>query len=154
VVPIHTPPLRERIEDVPLLVQHFLDQYAKELGLRKPEIHPEAIDSLMERSWPGNVRELENAVGRAMILCRDNRLTSASFDAASVIGTKAGAVAAMPSTSHSLPVLDLKTLEKTAITAALAQTGGHRARAARLLGISERTLRNKLNGRNGDGEAI
>jgi DNA-binding NtrC family response regulator len=152
VVPIHTPPLRERLEDVPLLVQHFVDQYAKELGLRKPEIHPEAIDTLMGRSWPGNIRELENAVGRAMILCRDNRITPAAFE---VAGIRARRTPVEPAGSPSpLPVLDLKTLEKAAIEAALARTGGHRARAARLLGISERTLRNKLNGRNGDGEAI
>jgi DNA-binding NtrC family response regulator len=154
VVPIRTPPLRERLEDVPLLVQHFVDQYAKELGLKKPEILPEAIGQLMQRSWPGNIRELENAIGRAMILSRDNRLTSASFDGAgigSVPGSAASGEAPLPASPKTL---NLKVLEKAVIEMALAQTGGHRVRAAQLLGISERTLRNKLNGRNGDGEGI
>jgi DNA-binding NtrC family response regulator len=154
VVPVHTPPLRERLEDVPLLVQHFVDQYAKELGLRKPEISNETIDLLMERSWPGNVRELENAVGRAMILSRDNRITPAAFcgSSRSLSTVPASSTPEPDAPAATLPTLDLKSLEKAAIELALQQTGGHRARAARLLGISERTLRNKLNGRNGDGD--
>jgi DNA-binding NtrC family response regulator len=160
VVPIRTPALRERTEDIPLLVQHFVERCSRDLGVRPPSVSPESLAYLKSRSWPGNVRELENAVERALILCRDSEIPPDAL--------------ALPE-SHDLPedftdpprnvipmnpsadssVFDLKTLERTAIQRALTATGGHRLRAAKLLGISERTLRNKLNGggRGDDAEA-
>jgi DNA-binding NtrC family response regulator len=160
VVPIHTPPLRDHLEDVPLLARHFVEQCAAQLGVRVPVLTPEALDHLRRRPWPGNVRELANAVERAVVLCRTGRLLPESFTgpgtepvAAAPPALGAGAPAAAPgggTTASSPPatdeaVYDLRELERRAIERALAATGGHRARAARLLGISERTLRNKLN---------
>lgn len=76
VVHIHVPPLRERKEDIPILVQHFITRYSEELGRERPiRVHPEAMRCLMEYHWPGNVRELENVVERAMILATGEEIT-------------------------------------------------------------------------------
>ncbi|SFM65987.1 sigma-54-dependent transcriptional regulator [Thermodesulforhabdus norvegica] len=76
VVHIHVPPLRERKEDIPLLIQHFLTKYAGELGKRSPvRVHPEAMRCLMDYHWPGNVRELENVIERALILATGEEIT-------------------------------------------------------------------------------
>jgi DNA-binding NtrC family response regulator len=75
VVPIQLPPLRERAEDVPLLVQHFLDRAAGKFSREAPAIAPEALARLQSYPWPGNVRELENCMERLLVLCRGDRLT-------------------------------------------------------------------------------
>jgi len=143
VMPIRTPPLRERLEDVPLLVDHFVRTAATSLGVRPPEVPPETLELLQRRPWPGNIRELANVIERAVILCRGGRLLPAAFGdglpavAARAAGSSpAGATPEMP--------INLRELERLAIERALKATGGHRVRAAELLGISERTLRNKL----------
>ncbi|MGC8719204.1 MAG: sigma 54-interacting transcriptional regulator [Thermodesulforhabdaceae bacterium] len=80
VVNIHLPPLRERSEDIPLLVAHFLDKYGKEMGGGETfKVDREAMKCLMEYSWPGNVRELENVIERAMLLCSNNVITLADL---------------------------------------------------------------------------
>ncbi len=78
VFPIHLPPLRERIEDVPALVRHFLQEFAGETA-EEYEVEPVAMALLMDYSWPGNVRELRNAVERAVVLCEGNRITPSLF---------------------------------------------------------------------------
>ncbi|HJR52021.1 MAG TPA: sigma-54 dependent transcriptional regulator, partial [Gemmatimonadales bacterium] len=149
VVRIHTPSLRERMDDLPRLVHHFVTRSAELHAGTPPAIAPETLDSLQRYPWPGNVRELANAVERAVILCRGSTLQLADFDRqirdvaahplrpAMVDLTAAGAAG---TTDYSLDAI-----ERMAIERALAATGGNRTRAARLLGISERTLRNKLN---------
>jgi DNA-binding NtrC family response regulator len=160
VVPIRTPALRDRAEDIPHLVRHFVEQFAVDLGLRPPRVPRETLEYLRTRSWPGNVRELENAVERAVLLYRGAELTPAAFaeesgaslrepPAIAGMGAPGQATAglAMPgSHAQPVPIFDLRELERITIQRALQATQGHRARAARLLGISERTLRNKLNG--------
>jgi len=141
VVPVHTPALRERIEDLPLLVGHFVEQAAAELGVRPPAVRPAALEALARRPWPGNVRELANAVERAVLLARTGTLGVESFGEPVVVAAPGPAAAP----GRAAP-LNLRDLERDAIERALAATGGHRARASELLGISERTLRNKLNG--------
>ncbi|MGE0552356.1 MAG: sigma-54-dependent transcriptional regulator [Gemmatimonadales bacterium] len=162
VVPIAMPSLRERREDVPLLVHHFVAKAAQQLGVDAVGISPEAIAALQARPWPGNIRELANAVERAVILSRGRTLGPADFvedgfraapaapaatAAAPQLGaasaTDAGASAPIPAAEAE--IFDLDRLEGMAIERALAATGGNRTRAAKLLGISERTLRNKLN---------
>ena len=155
VVPVKTPPLRERLDDLPRLVEHFVAVTASELGVRPLIVRPEAILALGQRSWPGNIRELANAVERAVLLCRGGVLGTEAFGpvpgaaaaaaSATAAATAAASAASAASAAADIP-LNLRDLERIAIERALAATGGHRTRAADLLGISERTLRNKLNG--------
>jgi len=163
-IAIRTPPLRERPEDVGPLVEHFARHSAAELGRAAPETPHAVLRRLEAYGWPGNVRELANAVERAVIFGRGRTLAIEDFGldfTAAAAPTPPAPIAdappraplalAAPAAAHPAPAdfdetLDLDTLERGAIRRALAATGGHRARAARLLGISERTLRNKLNG--------
>jgi DNA-binding NtrC family response regulator len=155
VVPIQAPPLRERTGDIAQLVHHFVQRAASELGLSVPAVAPEAMVLLQSHLWPGNVRELENMMHRAVILSREGQIGSkvvhgflseetgrsgpvgpCTTDTASDGTARAGG---------SVETVNLKELEQIAIQRALAQTQGNRTRAAQLLGVSERTLRNKLN---------
>jgi DNA-binding NtrC family response regulator len=148
VVPIRTPPLRERPEDVAPLVHHFVKHFAAQLGVRAPEVPPATIEHLRARPWPGNVRELANAVERAVILCRTGELATSAFGPAALAAAALARNPAPAETPTPLEAtLNLKVLEGLTIERALRATGGHRTRAAELLGISERTLRNKLNTR-------
>lgn len=74
VVPIHIPPLRERVEDIPALISHFLEKYNDKFEFSKT-ISGETIDLMLRHSWPGNVRELENVIERMMVLCKENELS-------------------------------------------------------------------------------
>jgi DNA-binding NtrC family response regulator len=155
VVPLYTPPLRERREDIPLLVQHFMQRASESAGVAPATLPPETMTHLQEYAWPGNVRELANAVERAMILSRGRPLTADLFGLTS--RTPTGPVTPVLTLDLHRPVtvpvvepennqpINLADLERIAIQRALTATGGNRTRAARLLGISERTLRNKLN---------
>ncbi|HTS88779.1 MAG TPA: sigma-54 dependent transcriptional regulator [Gemmatimonadales bacterium] len=162
VVPIRTPPLRERVEDIPVLVQHFARRAAEEIGVTVSGVASETIDLLLRHSWPGNVRELANAVERAVILSRGGVLRPELFqgilDAVAVPPAALPPLTVIPSQRMAQPVampaavagqgsdsFNLDELERLAIQRALVATGGNRTRAAKLLGISERTLRNKLN---------
>jgi DNA-binding NtrC family response regulator len=133
VLPMRVPPLRERREDVPRLARHFTVRAAELQGQPPPSISPETLEVLQQYPWPGNVRELANAIDRAVLLCKDNVLRPGDFDRQI---REAGA---------EMADYNLDAVERLAIERALAATGGNRSRAARLLGISERTLRNKLN---------
>ena len=156
VVPIHTPPLRERMEDIPELAEHFVSKIANQLGIKPPILTPEALGVLCRRRWSGNIRELGNAIERALILCRDGRLTAESVarpegeaHPAILLTPRTAAAGLVPVASPLAPSneegsLNLEVLERLTIQRALVATGGHRTRAARILGICERTLRNKL----------
>ncbi len=152
VVPVKMPPLRDRLEDIPLLVHHFVTRSAAQAGVEPAAVTSETIGWLQRYNWPGNIRELANAVERAVILSRGGPLTPDSFSldltrTASVVSTPA--TAPSPSVPASLGAgtnaFDLEALEHATIRRALESTGGNRTKAAKLLGISERTLRNKLN---------
>lgn len=156
VVPIKTPPLRDRKEDLPVLVQHFARRAAEEIGVSVTGVAPETIDLLLRHSWPGNVRELANAVERAVILSRGGVLRPEAFQGIlEAVISRPTVPPIAPSTAEGGPApvaeaapapFNLDELERQAIGRALVATGGNRTRAAKLLGISERTLRNKLNG--------
>jgi DNA-binding NtrC family response regulator len=138
VINIRIPPLRERIEDVPLLAQEFLDRLAHELGREVSGLSEEALRLLMDHDWPGNVRELENAVERALVTCRSGVLDAPDF--AFLQRPKAAA-----SLSRDLPAgLTLQQMEKEYIQATLARLQGNVKGAAEALGIDRSTLYEKI----------
>jgi DNA-binding NtrC family response regulator len=138
VVPIHLPPLRERKEDIPALAQHFLKKYNVENDRHIESISQSAYDLFMEYSWPGNVRELENYVERAVVTAKGKILTPRDFPRELTFG------------SIRMPAEDIEVgssiheAERKLILKTLRAQGGNRTKAAEVLGISARTLRNKL----------
>ena len=145
VIPIDIPPLRERLEDIPLLAQHFLQKISVQNGSSLPKIEPEALEALSSYPWPGNVRELENAIERACALCEDSVIRMEDLPA-QVAGPKEKPVAVE---SGQLPIgqtLDLfvKELERRFIEETIRANEGSRDRAAKMLGISMATLYRKL----------
>jgi two-component system response regulator HydG len=149
VVPIHTPPLRERREDIPLLVNHFQRKAVAEMDVPADPIALDIMEILVAYNWPGNVRELANVVERAVILSQgEPRMEDFGRIRQAVAAGTAGEAADSPpgevASREEMP-LNLQQLEAIAIQRALEATGGHRRKASELLGISERTLRNKLN---------
>jgi two-component system NtrC family response regulator len=142
VVPLFLPPLRERREDIPLLVDYFLQKFGRENNKKELEVSKEARELLLRYPYPGNVRELENLVERAVVLCRDPLITSRDlpFHLKEGVGEPAGVV--FPS-DLTLPE-QLEELERHLIQQALKEMGGVQTRAAEKLGISERVLRYKL----------
>jgi len=138
------PPLRERPEDIPLLAQHFLAKYAHRNRKTVKGFAPLAMDMLLKYDWPGNVRELENAIERAVILLSGEHVTDKHLPLR-VVRQHPGHVpaedAAPPDTDGTRTLEDL---EKNAIVATLAATDGNKSETARRLGISRKTLHNKL----------
>ncbi len=137
VVPIHIPPLRERKEDIPLLVRHFLKKYNKKRKIPVVGIEPDAMKLLINYDWPGNVRELENAIERALILEDGDRLLPRSFP-------WFGERERVERMTSSHKVYTLSEMEKQHIERVLRETGGHRSRTANLLGIDRKTLYQKM----------
>ena len=137
VVPIHLPPLRERKEDVPLLVHHLLKKYNRKRETPIMRVEPETMKLLMEHEWPGNVRELENAIERALILEDGDRLLPRSFP-------WFAANRQARSTASAGTVYSLEELEKQHIEKVLKETRGHRGQTAGLLGIDRKTLYQKI----------
>ena len=161
-VPIVLPPLRDRKEDIPLLVRHVLTQHEVRSGDRI-EIVPEAVEKLMAYDWPGNVRELVKTLQRAATLCRSRYLTPKDFDLsastakAAVLPTEATPVdESVLSISVRVPFETTPLAEFTRVARrayarhAMAQSKGNRLMAAGLLGVDIRTLRRLLNDRSGD----
>ena len=149
VVPIHIQPLRDRREDIPVLAEKFCQRFARKHGVEIQTLSKTCLAVLVEHAWPGNVRELQNVIERAVILCGEGGvLEPAHFG----LGKEdmAAALAAGSDTDYLTPrhTGDLDTLseiEKRHILHALKRSKGNRTHAARMLDISIRTLRNKLN---------
>ena len=145
VFPIETPPLRDRREDIPALVAHFVKQSAQRMNRRVPRITPATMNQLAAYDWPGNVRELQNAVERAVILSQGGPLR---FDlVASRSGGTPPAIAPAPSQTGVLTQVELKRRERENLTAALQQTGGKifgPDGAAELLGMKPTTLASRI----------
>ena len=142
VVTLHVPPLRERPEDIPLLAQSFLVQFAEKNRKTVKGFTPQAMDRLLRYHWPGNVRELMNAVERAVVLSRGEHLEESEFPLLSSGGVAAPA-AAMPPFSGPAGA-SLEEVEKEAILKTLETARGNKSEAARRLGITRRTLHQKL----------
>ena len=145
VVPIPVPPLRDHREDVPYLAEEFMRRYARKHGVNVQGFSKEALKVLTNHSWPGNVRELQNVVERAVILCGENGVLEPE-----TLGLNRPTPAA-PAPEGSTPSEDiaLAELEKRHILSVLDRCKGNRTHAARILGVSIRTLRNKLHEYNG-----
>ena len=144
VIPIHLPPLRDRREDIPLLVAHFIKKLAREVGREVHGVTPEAVAVLEQYHWPGNIRELENVVERALVLGSSDMLVVDALPAS----------VRQPRDRDELPVelptegLDLEAtldrIERRYIQLALDRVGGVQTRAAELLRVSFRQFRYKL----------
>jgi DNA-binding NtrC family response regulator len=143
VVPIELPPLRERREDIALLVQHFLESAARKLDREPPALAPEALERLRLQPWPGNVRELENCIERMVVLSRSERLTADDLPPA--IRLDADRPAASVG-GFDLPAegVRLAELERHLILQALERSRGSLRPAAKLLGISYKTLQYRI----------
>jgi DNA-binding NtrC family response regulator len=134
VIPIALPPLRERREDIPVLVEHFLRKHAQRTGKRMDGVAKEALASLQAYDWPGNVRELENTIERAVVLS-----SGPVIEAAEV--SPLGAGGAAPPGPPSLKLhQNIESVERETITRALREARGVKKAAAELLGISQRAL--------------
>jgi len=144
VIPIFIPALRERKEDLPLLVQLFLERANRENHKEAKRISDEAWEYLMNYSWPGNVRELENAVERAVIMCQGEAIHREHFPLDLTAKIKPIEESAMPFNGvQNLPQA-VEELEKRMLIQALEKTGGNKRKAARLLGLTERILGYKV----------
>src|SRR5438445_275283 len=144
VIPIHLPPLRERREDIPLLVAHFVRRLSAELGRPVRSVTPEALAILETYRWPGNVRELENVIERALVLGSGDRLDAPGLppDLRRPRDVQDVAVE-IPEDGLDLEAT-LSQIEHRYIQTALARTGGVQTRAAELLRVSLRQIRYKL----------
>ncbi len=138
VIPIHIPPLRERMEDIPLLANHFVDKYNQENNKQIKTIDEPAMRMLLKYHWPGNVRELENYIERAVVTSSSDTLTPHDFPSELSLGKladKAPGVDVGMTLAEGEKYLILKTLEKFE---------GNKTRAAEVLDVTPRTIRNKL----------
>lgn len=140
VFPVRIPPLRERVEDIPLLVEEFRERFEEEHGAEPPRFTEDAVRRMQEYGWPGNVRQLENFVVRRLIENQgDGAIESAEPGGSESLDASESFVAR--ARDHGW---DLERLEREYILATLEQTDGNKSRAAELLGIDRRTLYRKL----------
>ncbi|MBI2216912.1 MAG: sigma-54-dependent Fis family transcriptional regulator [Candidatus Rokubacteria bacterium] len=135
VVRIDLPPLRERVEDIPLLAAHFLARYAAQIKKRVRGFHPEAMDRLLRYPWPGNIRELENVIERAVIMAEDADEILVEDLPGDLDEVRA---------HEATPLAEVANTEREVIVRTLRECGGNRSLAAKKLGIGRRTLYDKL----------
>ncbi|MEQ8459509.1 MAG: sigma-54 dependent transcriptional regulator [Sandaracinaceae bacterium] len=148
VYPLQMPALRDRTDDVPALVRHFIEKLGPDVGRTPSRVDPVAIDALMRHAWPGNVRELQNVVHRALLACESDEMKLAHLPPA----IRDRALPSVPpplsdrprSRPPQLPLIPLRELEKRAIRRALDATEGNVSEAARLLGIGRATVYRRL----------
>ena len=158
VVQVQLPPLRQRAEDIPKLVKYFLQKYGAELGVESPAIQPEAIAFLCEQPWPGNIRQLENVVRQTLLLARKYTIT---LDHARQVLARMNRPAERPDATIAAWVSDfllkarlgqtdrvhgkvIDALERELFAQAIHLAHGNQAKAARWLGVSRITMREKL----------
>ncbi|MHB8770904.1 MAG: sigma-54-dependent transcriptional regulator [Syntrophales bacterium] len=146
VVPIKVPPLRERNGDVELLSEFFLTKYSRQNRCPKPRLSAEALALLRAHTWPGNVRELENVIERAVLLCVGDSITAENLclEEATPPYPQQGQ-SSEESESVAGKGMTLRAMEKNLIFETLQSVNGNKTRASEMLGVSVRTIRNKLN---------
>jgi DNA-binding NtrC family response regulator len=134
VIPVQIPPLRERREDIPVLIEHFVEKHRTRAGKPIERVEDGVLTALQKYDWPGNVRELENTIERAVVLSTGRVLTA---DSVSLLGVTSTAAPGLPSLGlHQ----NIEWVEKETIRRALEQSGGVKKDAAELMGISQRAL--------------
>jgi DNA-binding NtrC family response regulator len=148
VVQVNMPPLRDRASDIPLLLTHFVDQFAKENRIDAPVFETGAMRCLGAYAWPGNIRELRNFAENTVVLHRGGRIREYDLDpkfrgAENGMG-KEGSTAGSGTNEPSAGPLSVEGNEKRLLREALLQARGNRTKAAKLLGISRRTLHRKI----------
>jgi DNA-binding NtrC family response regulator len=139
VVPINIIPLRDRMQDIPFLAEHFLHKYAAEAGNRIETITPAAMSKLMSYHWPGNVRELENVIERSVVMCTGETLDAADIKLDNAPRPRnAGTELTLP------PGMTLDQYEQELIREALKRANGNKSQASRALGLTRNALRYRL----------
>jgi len=147
VVPIRLPALRERAEDIPVLLDHYLRHFAKENSTTAPRLTPGGLAALQRYAWPGNVRELRNFCENAVVMRKGGEISEYDLDpkftgaaAPLISGQSTGTTAAAPVRN----TLSKEENEKRLLRSALVEARGNRTKAAELMGISRRTLHRKI----------
>ena len=150
VIDIVLPPLREREEDLPLLIEHFLEKFSKRLGKKIGGISDQALALLSEYTWPGNVRELEHIMERACVLCNNTTITTDHLScelAESIHNTSPGSFqpghSSVEEQIQPEPPLESES-EQDRIVRLLIKCSGNKAKAARMLGVDRSTLYRKM----------
>ena len=138
-IPIVLPPLRERRTDIPLLVEHFMKKYGAD---SKRTIGDRALKALSDYDWPGNVRELESVIERALLLAEGDEILPSDLPAA----VRAGLSLPRGPLTLDIPEsgIDLEAVERSLVLKALEKAAGNVSRAARLLGLTRRTMQYRL----------
>ncbi|HUI28515.1 MAG TPA: sigma-54 dependent transcriptional regulator [Candidatus Kryptonia bacterium] len=139
VVPIRLAPLRERREDIPLLVEHFVREFSQSYGVEPKRVTPEALRRIQEYAWPGNIRELQNVIERAFALSSEPVITERDLPA--TLLQPANATAPNGVLTDPIP---MEELERINIASALRRSGGNKNEAARLLHIDRQRLYRKI----------
>jgi two-component system NtrC family response regulator len=139
---IALPPLRERAEDIPLLVDAFLEEIGRSIGRAAAGVADDAREKLFAYAWPGNVRELRNVLERAVILCEGGFITSEHLPLDIASGPVVAAVTAAP--SQRLDGMTVDAAERELIVQALARSGNNKSKAARILGLTRAQLRSRI----------
>ena len=142
---VELPPLRDRLEDLPLLVEHFIQEFNREHNKKVQGMGQDCLDTLRAHTWPGNVRELRNVVQRAVIKCHSSLLAAGDLPAESA--SRRGPEAYFPVRVGS----SLEQVENELIVRTLAFVGGNKTRAAEILGVGRRSIYNLLGRFNGNG---
>lgn len=135
VIPIELPALRDRKEDIPLLIEHFLKHYGKEIGRKNLSISKEAMEKLIQYKWSGNIRELENMIERLVIFVDGDLIEERHLPSEVFMPTEMNNYFKLPETG-----VNLEEVEKSLITQALKISNGNQTHAAKLLGITRHTL--------------
>ena len=139
VVPIHLPPLRERREDIPLLIEHFIATFSTEYKVEPKKVAPEALEKLVSYPWPGNIRELQNVIERMFALSQSKEITLADLP-----GPIAGFEEKPVNFQELAELPTLEAMEKSLIAAALRKSHGNKNEAARILAIERQRLYRKI----------
>lgn len=142
VFPISIPPLRERKEDIPLLVNYFVDRYTKKYGLEKKRFSDNLMDFFVNKKWHGNVRELENKIHRGVILSTESDTITLDHIEKTLFSKIDLEVSEQ--VLSDLPLMSIEDMELQLIKKALEHTQGNQKEAAKILGITDRTIRNKI----------